>query len=424
MNPSLSTPDAAVRPSPPPPAPKRFLSGTHRLVSPDATVARVSPLLPIMGITRVADVTGLDTLGVPVVMVTRPAARSLSVSPGKGLTMAAAQASGLMESIEHWHAEHIQLPLKLGTVNELRFRHRLVDVSGLPRLSVSAFHDDLRLFWITGLDLATGAPTWVPFEIVHTDYSLPLLVGTGSFVMSSSGLASGNHPLEAISYGICELVERDAATLWQMSSEHHRRKARIDLATVDDPGCREVLDRFERAGVKALVWEITSDIGIPAFSCSIVDGEPNPHRPIAPMGGHGCHPARGVALLRALTEAAQSRLTVITGARDDVRVHRSRPDDDLRAARRFLEEHEGEPALRHFHDAPDHPGATLDEDVAWELERLRAAGLHQIVAVDLTRPELGIPVVRMVIPGLEPPHDVTGYTPGPRARRRLQEHAS
>ena len=417
-------PPARAGSSAPPSAPKRFRAGTHRIVSPGETVARVRPLLTAMGITRVADVTGLDTLGVPVVMVTRPDARSISVSQGKGLTLDAARASGLMESIEQWHAEHIQLPLKLGTVNELHRRHRLLDVSGVPRLSIGSFHDDLRLFWVTGLDLATGAPTWVPFEIVHTDYSLPLPAGTGSFVMSSSGLASGNHPLEAVSHAVCELIERDAATLWRLSSEDHKRGTRIDLATVDDPGCREVLDRVERAGVLAFVWEITSDIGVPAFSCTLVDREPNPHRPVAPMGGFGCHPARAVALLRALTEAAQSRLTVITGARDDVRPHRSGPDEDLRAARRFLEEHAGEPARRAVHDAPDHPGDTLDDDVAWELDRLRAMGLHHVVAVDLTRPELGIPVVRVVIPGLEPLFDVPGYVPGARAERRRKERAS
>ncbi|WP_437673165.1 YcaO-like family protein [Sorangium sp. So ce131] len=417
-------PSAAAPADSPPPVPKRFLSGTHRAISPEETMARLRPLMPVMGITRVADVTGLDTLGVPVVMVTRPNARSLSVSQGKGLTLAAARASGLMEAVEHWHAERVQLPLKLGTVNELRFRHRLVNVSGLPRLSIGAFHDNLRLYWVIGMDVIAGAPTWVPFEIVHTDYSLPLLSGSGSFVMSSNGLASGNHPLEAISHALCELIERDAATLWRLSSEEHQRRTRVDLATVDDPDCREVLDRYKRAEIDAYVWDITSDVGVPAFSCILVDRDPNPHRAIAPMGGYGCHPAKEVALLRALTEAAQSRLTVITGARDDVRVSGNGPDEDLAAARGFLATHRDEPAERSFHDAPHHDGDTLDDDVAWELDRLRAAGIHQVIAVDLTRPELGIPVVRMVVPGLEPLYDIPGYVPGARARQRLMECAS
>ena len=405
-------------------AAKRFFAGTHRLVTPDETVARIRPLMPLLGITRIGDVTGLDTLGIPVVMVTRPNARSLSVAQGKGLTLAAARASGLMESVEAYHAEHIHLPVKLGTANELRFSHRLVDVGVLPRSSVGTLHGDLRLFWVAGADLVAGAPTWVPFELVHTDYSLPILAGSGAFLMSSSGLASGNHLLEATSHAICELVERDATTLWRCGDEESRRSRRVDLATVDDPDCREILGRYERAGAATFVWETTSDVGIPAFVCVLVDREPNPGRAIAPMAGYGCHPARGVALLRALTEAAQTRLTLITGARDDVRFGMGAPAEDLDAARRFLTEHAAVAPERSFHDAPNRPAETFDDDIAWELDRLRAVGLHQVIVVDLSRFELGVPVVRVVIPGLEALDDIPGYVPGARARRRLEARRS
>jgi ribosomal protein S12 methylthiotransferase accessory factor len=406
------------------PSRKQHRAGTHRLVPPEETVARIRPFMPLLGITRIADVTGLDTLGIPVMMACRPNARSLSVSQGKGLTLAAARASALMESVEHYHAEHITLPLKLGTVNELRFTHNLCDVGGLPRLSVTAFHENLRLFWVEGVNVVEGTPTWVPFELVHTDYSLPILAGSGSFLMSSSGLASGNHRLEAISHALCELVERDAVTLWRLAGQEHQQGTRVDLSTVDDPGCREVLTRYERAGISVFVWEITSDIGIAAFSCTIVDGDPDPSRPIGPMGGFGCHPSRGVALLRALTEAAQSRLTLITGARDDVRFGMGTLEEDLAAARRCLAEHGAAPARRGFRVAPDHAGETFAEDVRWELDRLRSRGLHEVIAVDLTKAELGIPVVRVLVPGLEPLHDVSSVVPGARARRLLRESMS
>src|SRR5262245_40073595 len=104
---------------------KHWFAGTHRHVPPAETVQRVQRVLPVLGITRVADVTGLDTIGIPVVMVVRPNARSLSVAQGKGSTLEAARASGLMEAIETWHAEQIDLPIKMATHNELRFTHRL-----------------------------------------------------------------------------------------------------------------------------------------------------------------------------------------------------------------------------------------------------------------------------------------------------------
>lgn len=405
-------------------SPKGFLSGTHRLVSPEETLARVRGLLPVMGITRVANVTGLDTIGIPVVMVIRPNARSLSVSQGKGGELSSARASGLMEAIELYHAEHITRPLKLASFAELCFTHRMVDVTALPALSVSQFHGHLRTLWIEGQSLFDGASTWVPYEMVHMDYTLPLPSGSGSFLMSSSGLASGNHPLEAVNHALCELIERDATTLFRLSEAPVRRQRRVDLSTVDDPGCRALLEQYARARVEVGVWETTSDVGVAAFSCTIVDADPEPQRPIGPMGGMGCHPCRAVALSRALTEAAQSRLTLITGARDDVRhMGPQGTAEELAAALRMRDALVAEPATRRFQDAPDHQAATLREDHSFLLGRLRAVGLEEAVGVDLTHPHFGLPVVRVLVPGLEPLNDIPGYVPGARARRRLAERA-
>src|SRR3954463_14012388 len=111
------------------PAAKVFRAGTHRVTSPDETLARVPPLLPEMGITRIANVTGLDRIGIPVVMVCRPNARTLSVSQGKGLTLAAAKVSGVMESIELHHSEYIQNPLELGAERTMKSQRRVVDTA-------------------------------------------------------------------------------------------------------------------------------------------------------------------------------------------------------------------------------------------------------------------------------------------------------
>src|SRR5580765_5231252 len=96
-----------------PVAPKLYFRGTHRTCTPQETLARMRPLLPGMGITRIANVTGLDRTGIPVVMVSRPNARSVTVSQGKGVTLDAAKASGIMEALEVWHAERIANSLKL-----------------------------------------------------------------------------------------------------------------------------------------------------------------------------------------------------------------------------------------------------------------------------------------------------------------------
>src|SRR6188472_1573531 len=108
--------------------PKVLRRGTHRSASVDDTLKSALPLAPVMGITRVANVTGLDAVGVPVVMVCRPNSRSVAVSQGKGINLASARASGLMEAAELYHAETITLPLRLATYEEVRYQYNVVEI--------------------------------------------------------------------------------------------------------------------------------------------------------------------------------------------------------------------------------------------------------------------------------------------------------
>jgi ribosomal protein S12 methylthiotransferase accessory factor len=394
---------------------KTYRRGTHRTVDPASTLDRVRPHLAAMGITRVANVTGLDRIGVPVVMVARPNARSLAVSQGKGLTLEAAKASGVMEALELHHAERIELPLKLASARELARTHRLVDLDALPRLAGSSFHPDLPILWIEGRNLLTELRAWLPYEVVHTRYTLPLPSGSGCFPASSNGLASGNHLLEAINHGIAEIVERDATTLWNHLDEACRARTRIDLSTIEDHDCALVLAQLERAEFAAAVWDTTTDVGIAAFYCLIIDRR---HEHAHSGAGAGAHPAREVALLRALTEAIQVRTTYIAGSRDDLRPDEFTPAGlahKLRRAQALMREGA---VRRDFRDVPTCDSRTCAEDLAWMLDRLRAVDIGEVMAVDLTRPEFGMPVVRVVIPGLEGQDDHDRYVPGPRVLER------
>jgi YcaO-like protein with predicted kinase domain len=410
MSPFLGS-DAPVR--------KAFQTGTHRLRSPAETVERVRPLMAAMGITRLANVTGLDSIGIPVAVAFRPNSRSVAVANGKGLDQAAAEASALMEAVESFHAERITLPLKLGSFAELGSSHRLIDVDALPRRRNGSYDADLPILWIEGHDLIQDEAVWLPYETVHTNYAVPLAQGSGCFVLSSNGLASGNHLLEAVSHAICEIVERDATALWDLSDEQARLRSRIDLSSVEDVSCRAVLAAYERAGVDVAVFETTSDTGVPAFLCTICEPEGSALGGLSGASGMGCHPDRKVALLRALTEAAQSRLVVIAGSRDDIFAEdyeRLQGPEALRAFRARIDAGGPRRSLQHV---PTWEAETFDDDIAWELGCLQQAGISRVVAVDLTRPELGLPVVRVVIPGLEYWPSAPNYTLGARGRARL-----
>ncbi len=391
---------------------KVYLEGTQRICAPCETLARVKPHMRAMGITRIANVTGLDRIGVPVVTVMRPNARSLAVTQGKGLDLDAAKASGLMEAVEAYHAEHIELPLKLGSAADLGLRHRLAAFEHLPQIRGERFRLELAMLWIESVDLFSGEPILLPFETAHANFTLPLPPGSGCFVCSTNGLASGNHMLEAICHGICEVIERDATALWHRLPPATQEMRRLDLATVDDRACADLIDRIEEAGLSVGLWDTTTDTCVPSFACLLSEtSQESPHIGV----GYGCHPTRAVALLRALTEAVQVRMTYVSGARDDLshaEFSAAILTERQAGARRMVGDGAGP---RDYRQVPSFAGDTLAEDLEWLLTRLEAIGIAEVLAVDLTRSGLDIPVARIVIPGLEGPDDDDDFVPGPRA---------
>src|SRR5512138_1483744 len=364
---------------------KRHTVGTHRTVPPEETLRRITPLLRRAGITRVANITGLDVIGLPVVAVVRPNSRSISVAQGKGLDLVAAKVSGIMESLENYHAERVRLPLVLASWEEIRERGNTLDLGALPRIAGSMLDPRAPFLWVSGHEILGRTAIALPFELVHTAYTLPLPTASGAFQMNDSGVASGNHPLEATSHAICELVERDAVTLWEYSPRQQQQARKVDLRTIDDVACRSVMAKLEAAGMRTGIWDVTTDIGIPVFVCMIAD-DPSVSqlRPIACATGSGCHPCRAIALMRALTEAAQTRLTVIAGSRDDLSIATYRRGHDPTVAAEAADMITGTAGGRSFSDGPAFAGTSFHEDVAWELQRLRASGIEQIAVVDLT----------------------------------------
>ncbi|HYH43480.1 MAG TPA: YcaO-like family protein, partial [Burkholderiales bacterium] len=273
----------------------------------------MQPLLAEIGITRIANLTGLDRVGVPVAMAVRPNARSVSISQGKGLTLAAAKVSAVMESLEVWHAERILKPVKLASTREMRGEHRTAETTLLARAAHSRHTEATPLLWIEAEDLMGAGEVWVPFELVSANYTLPLLPGSGGYQANTNGLASGNGWLESVNHALCEVIERDARTLWQHWTRPQDRRI-VDPGTIDDPACRDVLARIEVAGLHVRIWDITTDIGVASFAC-VVTGRDEEDG--VPELGSGCHPAKHIALLRALTEACQARLIYIAAAREE-----------------------------------------------------------------------------------------------------------
>jgi len=396
-------------------ATKRFREGTDRAVMPEQTLARLLPHLGAMGITRLADVTGLDRVGVPTVLAIRPNSRSIAVHQGKGLTRTAAKVAAIMEGAESFHAETMGAPLRHARVGELGAAAAAIE--RLPRVVGAA--PDLgaeRLLWTAGRDLATGATRFVPYEVVHADYTAPQLAPS-LFQATTSGLGAGNSPLEAVLHGLCEVIENDAVALWHGAGAARGPAARpIDPSSVEDARCRALLAAFAGARTDVAIFDATSDVGLAALICLAVPRDEGLGG-VEPEIGAGCHPDPAVALARALVEAAQSRLARISGARDDfppesygtaARAHRRREAQAWLAASRL--------SARSFAAMPDRAGPTLRHDLDALLTGIACAGCVEAIWVELTRPDLAIPVGRVIVPGLAGPWTDDGScTPGVRA---------
>ena len=401
--------------------PKRYLDGTHRVVAPEATLARVLPLAPCLGITRLANLTGLDTPGIPVAAAYRPNSRSIAVFQGKGTTLDAAKASALMEAAEAWHAERVATSHIRGRYAELAAMGLpAVDPNRLPHSADAAIEpSDAELSWVEGRDLFTGTIRWVPLDLVTADYT----VGgpaNGPLQATTSGLAAGNHVFEALCHALCEVIERDALALWRLLPDSAQDATALDLTTAHPKLRTALLDRFAAVGIAVRAFDATSDVGVPTVLC--LAAEDSEGDEIQPELGSGCHPDPMVALARAAAEAAQVRLTRIAGARDDFlpeSYETSRRTERARAAREWLRTTPPGITGRDCRGLPACAGQTLRQDLEAILARLAAAGVDEAVWVDLTVPEIGLPVVRVVVPGLEGPATPAGggYVPGERAQR-------
>lgn len=401
---------------------KGFFEGTHRTRSPTETLADYQRFLPMMGITRIANVTGLDRIGLPVCVAIRPNARSLATSQGKGETLAAARASAMMEAIESWHGERIAGPLWSESYSTLAARRRVIDPKLLAVRADATWHPDRPLEWIEGEDLMTGEPVLVPHETISSNF-VEMVDRRPVFLKGTNGLASGNHLLEAVLHGMLEVIERDALTLWSVQPESARKLRQVNLASVDDEHLQRTIKVLDDKGIAVAAWDITSDLGIPTFTCTLIDDPDSPQwRPIPAMSGHGTHLRSQIALSRALHEAIQSRVTMISGSRDDMFPRDYEDAGDRRAHARMLDGWNAPSATLPFARGDLPVSEWFEQDIATVLERLRSCGLPSVVVVDLSVAGVDIPVVKVVIPGTEPVR--TGvYRPGARAQRAMAGHA-
>jgi ribosomal protein S12 methylthiotransferase accessory factor YcaO len=439
-----------------------------RVKSVHDTLKMIHPICAKIGITRIANITFLDRLYIPNYSAVLPGTDdTFWVYNGKGLTESSAKASALMEAIERFSALAATQPknfirgshLALSKSNKVLHPNEVVE-------PVSEDYDEEHsiLDYLPGFDLLQNETVLVPAELVLYRYTPNRPAVSGFLHSHTNGLASGNVVEEAICHALCEVIERDAASmadlcasaipyniLTSVADSFGRERIyclnshfSIEDSFVDDPSifpdvditelCRELIlikplvKRFIDSGIPLLIKDITQkDMGIPSFVASSIEWLTRDYGLLAK--GFGTHPDARVALVRAITELSQTRAVNIHGARDDlIKVQYKLEDDIYRRKWQFMPASSLVPlfsdrakTLIRFSEVKTCYNVDILDDIHLILTSLKKAGIKKVIIINLTNPNIGIPVVRAIVPGLET-FEVQNSVMGRRAKCFWRQH--
>lgn len=375
-------------------------------------VARVRPLGDVLvnaderkglaGITRVPDIAGLDVLDIPAYQCVRPLAErgdgTFSIFSGKGETDLECQVSAIMEGIERYCAERGSYPREkvlTGSFHELGRDHDLLSPTLFTLPKEAHFDPDLTYEWIPAFDVLSGRTHHVAANFVFYPYEPPDVAVLARHF--TTGLGAGSTFDEVLHHGLAEVIERDAALLNMVL----RNNPAVDPASVTDRGIREKVRGIKGAGLDVIIRLISApDIPIPVFS--VVIDDPMAADPMFVCGGFAAHPHKDAALRTALNEAVLSRAGTISGAREDL----TKIEDEKsgQTYEQFKERYRywfDQSRTVDYEAIPDFRSLSIDDDIRHMLRALTTAGFTRVLTVDLTDPRIGLPVVKVLVPGIE-----------------------
>jgi ribosomal protein S12 methylthiotransferase accessory factor len=363
-----------------------------------------------------ADLTGLDRLGIPVFDAIMPRSRdTISTYSGKGLTPLAARVSAAMEAIERYCAACPRTADEVGSVRQMRTRGlNVLDPRDINLHLHPDYSDDTPIAWIWGFDIVADHEILV--ALAQAADCWPISGSPVNVIASTNGLASGNNEAEAVVHGLNEVIERDAWTLAELLSSRlaPKLKQRLDgelglsgqvLATLDTSDCsaevRELVGRFADSEIELDLCAIDSDLGVPTVLATTTTSDQAGLS--ASHEGLGTDADPEAAVIRALTEVAQSRAGDISGTREDMTLPSQNVPPWLGHS------HRAEAAPRRVHarrsrrmaDLPSFASDDLVVDLAETLGRLRSAGLDRVVVIDLSQESVPAAVCRVLVPGAE-----------------------
>jgi thioglycine synthase len=173
----------------------------------------------------------------------------------------------------------------------------------------------------------------------------------------------------------------------------------------------QLIKKFKKFNIDLIIKDITTDIKIPTFNVASVEWISHDYGYLAE--GHGTHPDKRIALLRAITEVSQTRAANIQGARDDLRkIKYNHNNTDDKNSWQFMSSQKS----INFSDLITYQNDDILDDINLIIKLFKEIKLNKAIIVNLTNPKIKIPVVRAIVPGLET-FKISKSVMGFRARR-------
>ena len=346
--------------------------------SPEETLAAIDPWLKKCGVSRLADLTDMDNIGIPVYASIRPDSKSLKVDSGKGTTKAQAKCSAAMESLERWALDEVPLAsLQQNTTDSRETAFQLNRGAQLTDFCLRSIR------WTEAIDQVTQGVVQVPY------YAVKLYNGSENlpekcWYASTNGLAAASTREDAILGGLYEVIERDGVHVALVNAMNGIEMPRLDLSSID-PECAELVGKIEDAGARIFVFDARNETRVPCFMALIVDTER-----LGLWRGYGAHSDKHIALTRAICETAQTRGLLLTCARDDILWQRHQKLMRDSEAANWVQLLDAQEPNVDFNDYRSLEGSVL--------ERLTDVGRRALV-VDLAVPDAPFFVVKVLVPG-------------------------
>ena len=373
----------------------------RRLLGAEDMLRRVRPHFPKLGISRLGRSTGLDVIGVPVSFVTRPLSLSTAVNQGKGLTGSDADIGAVMEGVEYACAERFQAPDSLSkSYNDTEKDPAFLSPLSTTRILNSALCRDQQVRWARATDLLGGPDIFVPEELVRLDLTQTNRTHTKGLYLSSDGLGAGASVEEAVFQALCELIERDAMAAYLLRPRGTSVEGLVPTAHFEPLEVTRLAQTIEEAGFILRLFDITTDLSVPVYCAFVLEPQQAGHNQMVIVSrGTGCDPSPARAAMAAILEAIQTRLTAISGARDDLAMKTPSLAADNSAVRQLLAATPSSAPPAQPRAEP--PALGLSDLIGRMIARIEAARAAPLLAVALGGAEFGAAVVRVIAPKLE-----------------------